>query len=385
MVPYLFIYFVCISTGRNPKKVLALYTHDSDIHFNVVSQFAAFLQHEFQCIVNLDKWKVGDIRRMGKHIWVERAFDEIVRENGKVIIICSEGAFTANNTMLTDHSSTSFDSGVFMSGLMMVKNHMAHANNFAICAQVQFQYVNDQYRVPNIQNSFVLMQDIQDLFLFIHDLPKVESGRLTSTDLINCQDFTKTEQGKKLHDVLQKAVHQQSCNGIARENKRKTKSQTSANKTSSGLIPPVLQVDDRSETFSSHVRHINSMHETNFDSGVCCHVDNSPKWIAPKELEEISHTFTDRIQDINRENESDFDTMVGTDDMFPGAGGYENVPNWLPPKDPEEISCTFTNRIKDINKATEADFDTLMEEGDTTFPGKDQILEETVSLGGIEI
>lgn len=158
---------------KNPGKILLLYSPDSKLFKDLQSSLKSFLEMACHCIVlDLFDEELFQSIAFDPELWLTNLLQD---PDFKIIIICSEGAFKRQQSLLNGEvlnipENSTLD-GLFSAGLKFIQEQHAYDYNRLALARYEMLHLTSpefrlQEMVPN--REFLIPTQLHDLFCWIH-------------------------------------------------------------------------------------------------------------------------------------------------------------------------------------------------------------------------
>lgn len=187
-------------SGKKPS-VLLIYAKDNEYHCNAVQRFALYLQQRCHCEVKFDLWCPDEISEISALDWLLRH----IKSAENVVVVNSEGGWrqydgSARNVAFERIRSETPLEDMFLLAMKELENKRIF--------KVAFPYTHSRYFIGDAVHSgrtYVLMNDVEDLFLGVQQLSKHSvRGKKLASD-INASDYTKCKEGQSLAAAIKEA------------------------------------------------------------------------------------------------------------------------------------------------------------------------------------
>ena len=242
------------------KTILLVYARDNEAHCKVVRHFAMFLVSRCQCDVKLDMWCAHDISSTTALQWELQQIKSV----NSVIIVHSEAGIRQYEAWERNecYEKVIFETPLrdtFLPAILEVKDYYLERKDKKFY-NVVFPHSSVNHVVKmHLGNTYVMMKDIEELFLNIHGMTKFNKNGTTTAKEINSEEYMKCLEGRQLKEAMEEAVDfvKVNINWFDRYYQMKktdaNESGSSSEKIDSGICMENVEI-------SSHV-----LHDSSFD------------------------------------------------------------------------------------------------------------------------
>lgn len=196
--------------SKNPK-VWIVYSADHALYVDVVLKLADFLRVKCAADVVLDLLQENEIAKVGIMAWLTSQKQDIEKQSGKIIIMCSSGAQAKWQAMM-DKPRVSLRQDrkhpfgdCFTAALNLIMPDFQLPANFGkyIIAYVGDISTEDDIPEPfKTTSKYRLMEKFEDVFFRIHDREQYEPGRMLTVEEVTAQDYTQHPSGQCLQAAI---------------------------------------------------------------------------------------------------------------------------------------------------------------------------------------
>ncbi|XP_078529783.1 interleukin-17 receptor A isoform X2 [Lissotriton helveticus] len=196
--------------SKNPK-VWIVYSADHALYVDVVLKLADFLRVKCAADVVLDLLQENEIAKVGIMAWLSSQKQNIEKQSGKIIIMCSSGAQAKWQAMM-DKPRVSLRQDrkhpfgdCFTAALNLIMPDFQLPANFGkyIIAYVGDISTEDDIPEPfKTTSKYRLMEKFEEVFFRIHDREQYEPGRMLSVEEVTAQDYTQHPSGQYLQAAI---------------------------------------------------------------------------------------------------------------------------------------------------------------------------------------